>query len=87
MSLILLFTVVPVYAEEDTKQEDDITVTTKQSCYTPTDENNEVIGETVYTLSALTRDYDQKIDMPIEHELGKRILNFGLTKDRLMKQS
>lgn len=69
MSLILLFTVVPVYAEEDTKQEDDITVTTKQSCYTPTDENNEVIGETVYTLSALTRDYDQKIDMPIEHEL------------------
>ena len=69
MSLILLFTVVPVYAEEDTKQEDDITVTTKQSCYTPTDENNEVIGETVYTLSALKRDYDQKIDMPIEHEL------------------
>lgn len=67
MSLILLFTVVPVYAEEDTKQEDDITVTTKQSCYTPTDENNEVIGETVYTLSALKRDYDQKIDMPIEH--------------------
>lgn len=69
MSLILLFTVVPVYAEEDTKQEDDITVTTKQSCYTPTNENNEVIGETVYTLSALKRDYDQKIDMPIEHEL------------------
>lgn len=69
MSLILLFTVVPVYAEEDTKQEDDITVTTKQSCYTPTNENNEVIGETVYTLSALKRDYDQKIDMPMEHEL------------------
>lgn len=69
MSLILLFTAVPVYAAEDTAQEDDITVTTKQSCYTPTDENNEVIGETVYTLSALTRDYNQRIDMPIEHEL------------------
>ena len=64
MSMILLFTTIPVSAAED-----DITVTTKQSCYTPTNENNEVIGETVYTLSALKRDYDQKIDMPIEHEL------------------
>lgn len=64
MSMTLLFTTIPVSAAED-----DITVTTKQSCYTPTNENNEVIGETVYTLSALKRDYDQKIDMPIEHEL------------------
>lgn len=64
MSMTLLFTTIPVSAAED-----DITVTTKQSCYTPTDENNEVIGETVYTLSALKRDYYQRIDMPIEHEL------------------
>ena len=64
MSMTLLFTTIPVSAAED-----DITVTTKQSCYTPTNENNEVIGETVYTLSALKRDYYQRIDMPIEHEL------------------
>ena len=64
MSMTLLFTTIPVSAAED-----DITVTTKQSCYTPTNENNEVIGETVYTLSALKRDYYQRIDMPIDHEL------------------
>lgn len=64
ISMTLLFTTIPVSAAED-----DITVTTKQSCYTPTNENNEVIGETVYTLSALKRDYYQRIDMPIDHEL------------------
>lgn len=69
MSLTLLFTTIPVYAEENAVAEDDITITTNQSYYVPKDENGKVIGETVYTLSALQRGYDQKIDLPIEHEL------------------
>ena len=67
LSLILVFTVVPVHAA-DTSESDQIKVECNklsdndEPCTTKDADGNEV---TVYTLSALKRDYDQKIELPI----------------------
>lgn len=77
MSLVMIFSGTSVYAEESV---DDIKVLNATHSYTPTNEKDEVIGETVYTLSAIKRDYDQKIDIPIrEHSITLSSENVDLS--------
>lgn len=68
MSLLMVFSAVPVYAQESTDSTDDVKVVDAAYSYTPTDDDGNATGETVYTLSAIKRDYDQKIEIPVrEH--------------------
>lgn len=77
ISFVLIFSGIPIYAEESS---DDIKVSNATYSYTPTNEKDEVIGETVYTLSAIKRDYDQKIDIPIrEHSITLSSENIDLS--------
>lgn len=67
MSLMLLFATVPVYAQME-DNDDEIKVECNKLSdhdvpYTTTDENGKEI--TVYTISAVTRGYDQKIHLPV----------------------